>query len=329
MAQDKLADVWKGNDPQKAKRDAKAKVQSQITLKVVIDNFLEYKRPKLRPVSFGGIKRYLDQDWRQLHGWPIAEIKLANIATILDRLEKAGPVSAARSRSALSSVFRWAMGRGYTDHNPVANSINPDTGKPRDHVLSDSELSAIWNNCDGDNDYNRIIRLLILTACRTSEVGGMAWSELNLDNYTWTIPGSRSKNKREHVLPLPRAFWEIVESVERQPGRDFLFGYSDHGFSNWSNPKEALDHRCGVAGWTHHDIRRTVATRMADIGIQPHVIEAALNHTSGHKAGVAGIYNRSTYANEKKIALARWADHIASIVSGEERKILQFPAETG
>jgi integrase len=217
------------------------------------------------------------------------------------------------------------MGRGYTDHNPVANSINPDNGKPRERVLNDSELAAIWNNCAGDNDYHRIIRLLILTACRKSEVGGICWSELNSDNHTWTIPANRSKNKREHVLPLPRAFWEIVESVYRQSGRDFLFGYSDHGFASWSNPKEALDQRCALSDWTHHDLRRTAATRMADIGVAPHVIEAVLNHSSGHKAGVAGIYNRSTYANEKKIALIRWADHLASIISGEDRKIVPFP----
>jgi hypothetical protein len=113
-----LAEVWQGIDPQQVKRDAKAKVQAQIALNVVIDNFLEYKQPKMRLGSFREIQRYLHRDWRQLHGWPIAEIKLANIANILDRLETdRGGVSAARSRSALSSVFKWAMGRGYRDYN--------------------------------------------------------------------------------------------------------------------------------------------------------------------------------------------------------------------
>jgi integrase len=176
----KLAEVWQGRDPQHAKRDAKAKVLAQITLKVVIDNFLEYKQPKYRPKSYGEVARFLERDWRSLHGWPIADIKLKNISPILDRLEKK-PVSAARSRSALSSVFKWAMGRGYTDDNPVAKSTNPDNGKPCERVLSVSELSAIWNNCNGEDDYHRIIRLLILTACRKSEVGGMALSELNFD----------------------------------------------------------------------------------------------------------------------------------------------------
>jgi integrase len=273
------------------------------------------------------------RDWRKLHGWPIAEIKLANVASILDQLEKGGAVSAARSRSALSSVFKWAMGRGYTDYNPVVNSMNPDNGVPRERVLNDNELRAIWNNCNrSDDDYHRIIRLLILTACRKSEVGGIAWSELNFDDRVWVIPAGRVKNKRDHALPVPHAFWEIIETIERRPGRDFLFGYSDVGFRNWSDPKEALDRRSGISDWTHHDIRRTVATRMADIGIQPHVIEAVLNHQSGHKGGVAGIYNRSSYAREVKTALAMWADYLHSTILGTERKIIPIggiPASSG
>jgi hypothetical protein len=141
------------------------------------------------------------------------------------------------------------------------------------------------------------------------------------------------------LLP-PHAFWAIVESVERRPGRDFLFGYSDHGYSNWHDPKVALDQRCGVTGWTHHDIRRTVATKLAEsedeedreksgLGIKPHVVEALLNHISGHKSGVAGIYNRASYEKEVKIALAMWADHINSITTGSERKTIPFPPRAG
>jgi integrase len=273
------------------------------------------------------------KDWKSLHDWPIEEIQIPQVATILDRLERAGPVAAARSRTNLSAVFKWAMGHGYVKSNPVIATINPDTGVPRERVLGDRELVAVWNNCQGDDDYSRIVRLLILTGCRKMEVGGLGWSELNLADRIWTIPGARTKNKRDHALPLPRAFWAIVESVERRPGRDFLFGYSDHGFSSWTNPKEALDQRSRVASWTHHDLRRTMATRLAEsppdgLGVKPHVVEALLNHVSGHKWGVAGIYNRASYLPEVKIALARWAEYVASITSGEERKILQFPAES-
>jgi len=341
MAQANLAKVWQGENPQAAKREAKAARLAQIPLRAVIDSFLAAKKPKLRPQSYYEIERHLMKDWKSLHDWPIKEIQIPQVATILDRLEKTGPVAAAHSRSNLSALFRWAMGHGYVQYNPVIGTINPDNGEPRTRVLSDDELRTVWNNCQGDDDYSRIVRLLTLTGCRKMEVGGLRWSELNLADRIWTIPGERTKNKRQHILPLPRAFWGIIESVERRPGRDFLFGHSDHGYSNWHDPKVALDRRCGVTGWTHHDLRRTMATRMAEsppdkedperrgLGIKPHVVEAVLNHFSGHKSGVAGIYNQATYRTEVKTALAMWAEYVASITGGGERKILQFPAETG
>ena len=98
------------------------------------------------------------------------------------------------------------MGHGYVKHNPVIGTINPDTGVPRDRVLSDRELATVWNNCQGDDDYSRIIRLLILTGARRTEVGAMIWQELNFEDRTWTIPGERTKNKKAHALPLSHAF---------------------------------------------------------------------------------------------------------------------------
>lgn len=220
------------------------------------------------------------------------------------------------------------MGHGYVQHNLVIGTINPDTGAARDRVLNDLELAAVWSACLND-DYGKIIRLLILTGARRTEVGGMAWSELNFDDRTWTIPANRTKNGNAHVLQLPHTAWEIIEATPRRAGRDFLFGHSSGGYRNWGASKEALDKRCAIPAWTHHDLRRSTATGMADTGIQPHIIEAVLNHTSGHKAGVAGIYNRSAYMREVKTALAIWGDHVASIVGGEERKIVQFTPQAG
>jgi integrase len=107
---------------------------------------------------------------------------------------------------------------------------------------------------------------------------------------------------------------EVLETCPRY--RDLVFGVGSNGLGAWSKSKAALDVVCGVKNWTVHDLRRTAATRMADIGIQPHIIEAVLNHVSGHKAGVAGIYNRSTYAAEKRAALEAWANHLRVIISG-------------
>jgi integrase len=106
--------------------------------------------------------------------------------------------------------------------------------------------------------------------------------------------------------------------------RDFLFGARGNGYTRWADGKAALDKRAGVTGWVLHDIRRSVATRLADLGAPPHVIEQILNHQSGHKSGVAGIYNRSSYEREVRAALALWEDHLRTLVEGSERKILPY-----
>jgi len=117
----------------------------------------------------------------------------------------------------------------------------------------------------------------------------------------------------------------ILADVPRMVGRDLLFGErSPAGFQSWDPHKAALDARSGVTGWQLRDIRRSVATKMADIGVQPHIIEQILNHQSGHKAGPAGIYNRSSYEREVRAALALWADHVRTLVDGGERKVIPY-----
>jgi integrase len=143
-----------------------------------------------------------------------------------------------------------------------------------------------------------------------------------IEDGVWTIPAERTKNGRAHKLPLMPMAADIIASVPRMLSREQLFGTRGTGFGGWSRCKEDLDERCSVTGWRLHDIRRTVATRMADIGVLPHVIEQILNHISGHKVGVAGIYNRSVYEREARAALAKWEDYIRSLVTGSRRKIL-------
>jgi integrase len=216
---------------------------------------------------------------------------------------------------------------GYVEQNPVIGAVQPEDSKGRERVLSDTELAAAWRAC-GDDDYGRIIRLLILTGARRAEIGGLRFSELDPDAGTWTLPGERAKNGRTHTLPLPAVAWDIIAAVPHRAHRDQLFGArAAEGFTDWALKLELDDRLQGkMAGsWTVHDIRRTVATRMADLGIQPHIIEQVLNHQGGHKRGVAGIYNRSSYEREVRTALATWADHVRVLVDGGERKILQLP----
>src|SRR5262249_60882378 len=130
----------------------------------------------------------------------------------------------------------------------------------------------------------KIIKLLILLGARRQEIGGCAWPEFDLlsPQPSWTLPAARAKNGRAHTLPLLPMALAIIKSVPRMASRDLLFGSrADYGFSSWPQGKRALDQRCGVEDWTIHDLRRSVATGMADLGVGPHGIEHILNHQSG------------------------------------------------
>jgi integrase len=199
---------------------------------------------------------------------------------------------------------------------------NRTAARSRDRVLTDLEIAAIWRAC-GDDDYGRIVRLLILTGQRRDEVGGMARSEIDLLARKWTIPGERTKNGRTHEVPLSNEAIAILEAGIAAAGeRELLFGERPTTpFSGWSKAKARLDRRVEAAPWTLHDLRRTTATRMAELGVLPHIIEAALNHVSGHRAGVAGIYNRASYTAEIARALDAWAGLVARIIDPRENVV--------
>ena len=152
----------------------------------------------------------------------------------------------------------------------------------------------------------------------------MAWSEFDLKAGTWRLPPERSKNGKAHTIVLPKSALEILASIPRSEERDHLFGARDVGFTAWGYAKAELDRRLGdkVRPWKIHDVRRTVATGMANIGIEPHIIEAVLNHYSGHRSGIAGIYNLATYPAQVKAALERWNQHIIAMVKGRKSNVV-------
>src|SRR5262249_40537202 len=265
-----------------------------------------------------------------------------NRATVAARLGKIadehGPVSADRARAALSSFFTWAIGEGLCDGNPVIGTNKHfDGAKSRDRVLADRELALIGRALP-DSDYGEIVKLLILTGQRREEIGALQWSEVDLEAPVITLPPARTKNGRPHEVPLSKPAVAILKSRPARANRNFIFGDGPRdgkdqqgGFQGWSKSKAALDKRAAIGSWRLHDLRRTVATRMAELGVQPHVIEAVINHISGHKAGIAGVYNRSSYAAEKRAALELWGKHVQLLTDGEKhsRGVVKFPARAG
>jgi integrase len=322
-----LAQVALGSDPQADKVERRDR--DRLSLRSVIDDYLAAKRDELRPGSLREVTRYLTGPYfKSLHSRPVDAIARKDVASAVMATQHNHSAGVANlARASLSALFSWAMTMGLADSNPVIGSAEPKKVEPRSRVLSDNELARIWNACK-DDDYGRVVRLLILTACRRSEVGGMCWSEVDPEREVWRIPGERSKNGRPHVLPLMPLMLKVLDGVSQLVDRDHLFGaWSGKGYTAWTEGKVALDERVGFDDWRIHDLRRTAATGLANLGTPPHVIEEILGHVSGYKAGIVSVYNKSGYEREVRAALALWEDHVRTLVAGGKRKVVALHAK--
>jgi integrase len=265
---------------------------------------------------------------KTLHRLLLEKIQQRDIANVVSAVRAKHPVTANRVRTSLASLFSWSISEGLVSSNPVTGTKRTEE-KSRDRVLDPSELRLIWNSLEDDH-YGSIIKLLMLTGQRAAEINGMRWAEIKDD--VLVLPAARTKNHREHVVPLSEPAQDIIAAQPRRIDgngnlRDLVFGFGQGAFSGWGNSKEALDKRIAekagreLPHWTPHDLRRSFATHASGLGIQPHIIEVILNHVSGFRAGVAGIYNRQAYDAEKRTALALWADHLLAIVENRESNV--------
>ena len=316
QAQD--ARIGRGVDPATEREQIRAESRPKPQAKTVgtlVDEYLAAKADQIRARHLVEVTRHLKENWKALHSLSPNDVTGDLVSERLDEIAKdSGPVAANRSRASLSAFFRWAMKRGRAAHNPIV-STDKKAETSRERVLSDEELAKVWLACP-ESDYGRIVRLLMLTGQRRDEIGSLRWSEvIDSDEPVISLPGTRTKNGRPHDVPLAAQAAGILKAIPRRANRDLVFGEGDEGFSGWSRAKRVLDKTAKLKeAWVLHDLRRTAATRMADLGVQPHIVEAVLNHVSGHRAGVAGIYNRSAYKAEKRAALDLWANHIDVIV---------------
>jgi integrase len=291
--------------------------EASHTLGVAIEKFLQAKRQGKKPISHNydvALTFHLQKLLRSLHGLTLGAIKRKHVAAIVDTIaSERGAVTANRCRGSLSAFYRWAIEKGLAESNPVAGTAEHAEAGPRERTLTDAEAAAVWLACP-DNDYGRIVRLLMLTGCRRDEIGGLEWKEIDFDSRTIALPANRTKNNQAHAVPLSDAAMAILQDIP-QRDRVHVFGIGPGGYAGWSKGKTNIDKIVQLPHWQIHDLRRTAATGMAGLGVQPHIIEAALNHISGHKAGVAGVYNRATYEPEKRAALELWASHLAVAIA--------------
>ena len=327
LAKDLLARVRLGQDP--AGEKAAARARAAETFGALLPRYLERQRARMKPRSYQEAERHLVEHAKPLHGLSIDSIARRTIATRLAAVEKnSGPAASNRVRTSLSGFFTWLAREGYAEANPVAYTNKAIENGSRDRVLDDDELVTIWRAADS-SQYGAIIRLLMLSGARRDEIASLSWSEVDLDAATITLPPARTKNRREHVIPLSEQARAILavqpHRIQADGPRALIFGHGQRGFQDWSGSKADLDARIIAArkgralDWTPHDFRRSLSTALHErFGVPPHVIEAALGHIGGHKAGVAGVYNKALYLDERRRALQRWADHVEQLVSGKK-----------
>jgi integrase len=314
-----------GRDPSAERKLARIAAADVLTVGDMIGAYLRDRAEgRQRPRTLIETKRALERHWVPLHGLPAAEVTRRDISARLIELKRtSGPVGANRARAHLSAAYAWAIRAGLVDHNPIIGTVRTEESA-RERVLAPAELRAIWEATDDASAHSAIIRLLMLTGARKAEIGGMAWIEIDRDRKLWSLAGTRVKNGRPHELPLSRQAWEIIGEFPELPRCPFLFGRRGKApFSGWSQCKARLDARIAdqqgepLAAWRVHDLRRSFATLTAEHElIEPHIIEAILNHVSGHQNGVAGVYNRAAYREPKRIGLQVWADWLEGLVSG-------------
>jgi integrase len=322
------AGVKLGQDPAQEKTEAKTRAGE--TFGSVLPLFLSRQKARLRPRAYVEVERHLLVHAKGLHSLPLGGVTRRDIASVLSAV--AAQLSGAtvnRVRTSLSGFFSWAIREGLIDENSAAwTERRPEVSRER--VLTDDELRQIWTALRDDH-YGAIVKLLILTGCRREEIGGLHWSEVDLEQALIVLPPERVKNKRPHQVPLSPAALAVVEGRPRLTWPDgspcdLVFGRGQKGFAGWVGSKADLDLRIvetrkatngkPIPDWRLHDFRRTLSTTMHErLGIMPHIVEAVLGHVDGHRRGVAGVYNRATYEGEKRAALARWSEHVLAVVS--------------
>jgi integrase len=275
----------------------------------------------LEPISGGVAQRWADRDARSIDGHDVHaavdEARRIGTPGIEPRRDGASEARARSFHAALSACFGWMLRHRRIDANPCAGVWRPRPPAARDRVLTNAEIVKFWKATGAVNGaFGAVLKLLLLTGCRLNEIAELRWDELSADGCTINIPGVRTKNHRAHVVPLAPMAREIVARAPRIDSCIYAFTTNAKTpVSGWSKTKARLDAEMGVSDWRIHDLRRTGVTGMAELGIRPDVIEAAVNHISGARAGVAGTYNRSELLAERRAALERWASHVAGLVA--------------
>jgi integrase len=311
-ARDALRSVEEGRDPANEKAESKKVRTAEELCREFIDNHCKHNnRSSTVYLVELALQNHVLPAWR---GRVVTDITRDDIKSLLRKIAVETPAAANRLHAIIRKMFNYAFDEGLVKESPCVRIAQITKHEDRDRVLSDSELRSIWIAADQVGyPFGSVVKVLVLTGQRRNEVAEMRWSELDLDRGIWTLPAARCKNGKSHEVQLAPQVVKILRSVPRMS--DYVFSY-DGGHSPLtmsSNLKDRIDVSAKVEDWRLHDLRRSAASGMAKLGIGPHIIDKILNHTNGAVRGVAAIYNRHDYGDERRKALATWADHIYSL----------------
>lgn len=328
-ARNYIIDVEAGRDPGAKRRQEKRAGVTAGTVKALFSDYIKAKK------SEGGRIRTLGEAERIFDKYVLPEIgdRMADTVTRADltRLIDNLPSGAARNVHArIRAFYSWAMPRlDRLEANPATYSGRPSAPPSRKRVLTNAEMKAVWNASEAEPfPWRAGVKLLILTGQRRDEVFQAEWSEFDIDQATWTIPPARAKNGIENIVPLSDAALTVLKETPRIKGASKVFptrGDGDKGTSGFSKFMTRFRGRVEtemghpVEDWRLHDLRRTLATGLQRLGTPIPVTEAVLNHVSGSRSGIVGVYQRHEFADEKRHALEAWATEVERIVAGQDR----------
>jgi integrase len=290
---------------------------------------LKYAREVRRILSHDVLPRWKEKPVREIGRHDVNDLLDAKAASRERRrtgTRDGAAVQANRTLTRLRTLFRWAADMDLVDADPTVGVRQRVKEKARDRALDDSEIRLFWSGAGKLGwPFGPLFKLLLLTAQRRDEIGGMRWSEIDLDKQTWTIPRERAKSDRAHVVHLSAPAIEIIAALPRT-GELVFSATGTTSVSGYSRAKVRIDKlmtaasgdpEAEIAPWILHDLRRTATTGMAGLGIAPHVVDKILNHSAGTIRGVAAVYNRHAYLPERKAALEAWGRRLMTLVRPE------------
>lgn len=322
-----LRSIGSGIDPvETAKRQHQT--ERDLAFKPYAERFLEdYGRRHWRPRTWSSAESNLRRFVVPvLAKRSLPSIRRPDLVAVFDKLPAGSPALPRNVFALMRKLFSWACERGDIERSPFEGFRSPPSVPSRERVLSDRELVPfLLATSDVGTPFGEFLRLLILTGQRRDEIAGMRWEELDRAVATWSLPGARTKNGRNHQVPISTPFMRELDVIANQrpwPTAGYVFSTNGStAVSGFSRMKRRLDHRVAernggepLAQWRLHDLRRTMATGLQKLGIRFEVTEALLNHVSGARAGIAGVYQRHDWSTEKRQAMDAWAGHITKLL---------------